>query len=208
MWARATNYLRRRLAYGYLRWHGVETEPGFVTLAGMPIIKRAPGSVIKLGANVTLVSSRRFNPAGINHPVILATLRPGARIEIGDGCGLSGATLCAAQSVTLLQNTMVGVNAAVYDTDFHPADPNRRRLQRGFDEHVPVVPVAIGEDVWIGANSMVLKGVTIGNRAVVAAGAVVTRSVPADSVVGGVPAKLISNHWAQESSTPNMTSPE
>jgi maltose O-acetyltransferase len=52
-------------------------------------------------------------------------------------------------------------------------------------------PVRIGNDVWIGGNVTILPGVTIGNNVVVAAGAVVTKDVPDDSLVGGVPARLI-----------------
>ena len=54
-------------------------------------------------------------------------------------------------------------------------------------------PVKIGNDVWIGAHATILAGVTIGNGAVIAAGAVVTKDVPANTVVGGVPAKIIKN---------------
>jgi serine acetyltransferase len=60
-----------------------------------------------------------------------------------------------------------------------------------FDLPCVAAPVIIGDDVWIGANAVVLPGVTIGDGAVVAAGAVVSRDVAAYSVVGGVPAKLI-----------------
>lgn len=63
---------------------------------------------------------------------------------------------------------------------------------RGIDEQgVTTKPIVIGDDVWIGANAVILPGVTIGRHAVVAAGAVVTQDVPEKSLVGGVPAKII-----------------
>ncbi len=71
---------------------------------------------------------------------------------------------------------------------------NFNDLQRRIDEQgVSTRPVVIGDDVWIGANAVILPGVTIGSHAVVAAGAVVTKDVPAHTLVGGVPAKVIKN---------------
>ena len=52
-------------------------------------------------------------------------------------------------------------------------------------------PIVLGKNVWVGANATILRGVTIGDNAVVAAGAVVTKDIPADTVAGGVPAKAI-----------------
>ena len=59
------------------------------------------------------------------------------------------------------------------------------------EQGVSTQPVVIGDDVWIGANAVILPGVTIGRHCVVAAGAVVTKDVPDNTVVGGVPAKII-----------------
>ena len=67
----------------------------------------------------------------------------------------------------------------------HDLDPEKR-------QQLHPAPIRIGKRVWIGANATVLPGVTIGDNAVVAAGAVVTKDVPADTIVGGVPAKQIS----------------
>ena len=74
-----------------------------------------------------------------------------------------------------------GVVLATLDHDFAPE--KRQQLHPA--------PIHIGKRVWIGANAVVTKGVTIGDNAVVAAGAVVTQDVPADTIVGGVPAKII-----------------
>ena len=68
-------------------------------------------------------------------------------------------------------------------------DASKRIDQQG----ITTRPVVIGDDVWIGANAVVLPGVTVGNHSVVAAGAVVTKDVPPHTVVGGVPAKVIKN---------------
>ncbi len=85
--------------------------------------------------------------------------------------------------ITIDEGALIGhgVVLATLDHDFAPE--KRQQLHPA--------PIHIGKNVWIGANAVVTKGVTIGDNAVVAAGAVVTKDVPADTIVGGVPAKFI-----------------
>jgi len=85
--------------------------------------------------------------------------------------------------ITIDEGALIGhgVVLATLDHDFAPE--KRQQLHPA--------PIHIGKRVWIGANAVVTKGVTIGDNAVVAAGAVVTQDVPADTIVGGVPAKII-----------------
>lgn len=80
---------------------------------------------------------------------------------------------------------MIGPNTMITTVN-HPLSPKGRRNHIGKG-----TPVRIGNDVWIGGNCTILPGVTIGNNVVVAAGAVVTKDVPDNCVVGGVPAKII-----------------
>ena len=82
-------------------------------------------------------------------------------------------------------NLAQGITVTALNHNF--ADKNKRIDEQG----VSTKPVVIGDDVWIGANAVILPGVTIGKHAVVAAGAVVTTDVPENTVVGGVPAKVI-----------------
>jgi acetyltransferase-like isoleucine patch superfamily enzyme len=72
----------------------------------------------------------------------------------------------------------------------HNFDDTQKRID---EQGVSTIPVTIEDDVWIGANAVILPGVTIGNHCVVAAGAVVTKDVPPHSLVAGVPAKVIKN---------------
>ncbi len=82
-------------------------------------------------------------------------------------------------------NLAQGITVSALNHNF--ADTTKRIDEQG----VTTKPVVIGDDVWIGANAVILPGVTIGKHAVVAAGAVVTHDVPEKSLVGGVPAKII-----------------
>lgn len=82
-------------------------------------------------------------------------------------------------------NVMIGPGTLI-STVNHPLSPSRRR------QHLAVAkPVTIGNDVWIGGNVTILPGITIGSGAVIAAGAVVTRNVPDNTIVAGVPAKVV-----------------
>lgn len=89
--------------------------------------------------------------------------------------------------IVIGDNVMVGPNAYIsdFDHDIHITDG------AAIGAEGECAPVRIGNHVWIGANAVVLKGVTIGDGAVVAAGGVVTKDVPAMAVVGGVPARLL-----------------
>ena len=77
------SFFNNIITYCYLKLKGVDTKYGYVKLLGFPIIIKAPNSKIILKKGVTLVSNSKYNPAGINHPVILATLAENAIIEIG-----------------------------------------------------------------------------------------------------------------------------
>ncbi|KFE33437.1 DapH/DapD/GlmU-related protein [Thioclava atlantica] len=121
-------------------------------------------------------------------------------MTIGDRVGMTGAAIFCATGIEIGNDVQIGANANIYDTDFHALDHVDRRMGR----NIPTAPVRIGDDVWIGANVTVLKGVTIGSRAVIAAGSVVTSDIAADTLAGGVPCKAIRslkpiNHEAVDS---------
>lgn len=107
---------------------------------------------------------------------------PGAIIRIGNGTYLNRGTLVVAHDrVEIGKHCKIAWDVVIMDTDQHviPQMENRNR------------PVVIGDDVWIGCRVIILKGVTIGARSVIAAGAVVTKDIPPDSVAAGVPARVI-----------------
>ena len=91
--------------------------------------------------------------------------------------------------MTIGSRTLIGGGTKIYDTDFHSLD-HRQRGDYGRETAV-TKPVRIGEDVFIGAHSIILKGVTIGDRSIVGAGSVVTKAIPADEVWAGNPARCI-----------------
>lgn len=110
----------------------------------------------------------------------------GRNIHIGSNfTGNYNITMLDIREIRIGDNVMIGPNTLI-TTVGHPLSPLGRRRHLGIAK-----PVVIGDDVWIGGNCTILPGVTIGHNAVVAAGAVVTKDVPDNCVVGGVPARVI-----------------
>jgi acetyltransferase-like isoleucine patch superfamily enzyme len=155
---------------------------------GVPILQKHRRSLMQIGDDLSLRSIAHSNALGPFHPVMLSTRRPGARLVIGRGFGMTGGTLCAEESITIGDDVWVGGNCTITDTDFHPlrlAD----RLARPLDG--ATAPVVIEDGVFIGMQSLVLKGVTIGAQSVIGAGSVVTRDIPPGVIAAGNPARVI-----------------
>lgn len=161
-----------------------------VEVVGLPRILKLPGSKIIINKGVKLVSDWRYNPAGIHGPVTLATFSEDAVIVIGEKASLSGSILCAVSRIEIGRWAMLGVNTKIYDTDFHCCESLKRRSQKSVKE-APFSAVTVGDDVWIGADCLILKGVEIGSGSVIAARAVVTKSCPSCVIVAGMPARII-----------------
>lgn len=181
---------RRILALPYIRLlfacHGIRWQPRW-RIWGMPIIQRYRGSRIELGEGLLLRSWPSSNPLAPNHPVVLATRSAQALIRVGRDVGMTGATIVAAERIEIGDRVFVGANATIVDTDFHPLDPETRQRDVLAGEHRPVV---LEDDVFVGMNSLILKGVRIGRGAVIGAGSVVTKNVPPGVVVAGNPARI------------------
>ena len=110
----------------------------------------------------------------------------GKNITIGKGVFInSGCCFQDQGGVTIGDGCFIG-HQVVFATIDHGLDPEHRH-----DNYM--APIVLGRNVWVGSHSTILKGVTIGDNSVIAAGAVVTKDVPANVVVGGVPAKIIKN---------------
>lgn len=157
--------------------------------SGMVHIKaRNAGSII-IGNHVTLLAGWRTNRVGLTGPVILHTWE-GGRIEIGDHTGASSVVISSRSFIKIGNHCKIGGNVRIFDHDFHALDWQIRR-NGDHDSDIATRHIVIGDDVFIGANAIILKGVSIGARAIIGAGSVVTKDVPADSVVVGNPAILI-----------------
>jgi len=138
--------------------------------------------------------------AGCTMDGVMFNAGPEARIEIGDHCFFQEATLISDLEIRIGCRVVIGWHATVIDADFHPmaaaprmadavaCSPLGRGAARQPFERRPVV---IEDDVWIGPNATILKGVRVGARARVEPGAVVVTDVPPDSRVLGNPARIL-----------------
>jgi len=158
---------------------------------GTIILQRWPGSLIELGRGVGIISSsRRCTSATIHAPTRLRTFAGSAAILIGDGVTMNGTAITArSRTIRIGKGTMIGPNCVITDSDFHAPWPPETRLTTPACERDR--DVTIGDDVWLGMRCIVLKGVTIGDGAIVAAGSVVTRDVPPATIVAGTPARVV-----------------
>ena len=172
----------------YLLLWGVKVGKN-LSAYSLPLCRRRGSAKIEIGDNVVILNKLSENTAGIIHPTVLAAVLPGAHLKIGNNVSISGAILYCTQEIVVEDNVGFGVGAKVYDTDFHAVNVLKRR--EGKIEDVKRAPVRICQDVWIGSNATILKGVVIGAGSVIGANAVVTKNVPSNVVVAGVPAKVV-----------------
>ena len=165
---------------------------GKVTLNGIPLIEIMKGSRLYIGTDVSLNSNNKGYHINLHSPVKLLADRPGAVIRIGDKTRIHGTCIHAYQSVVIGNNCLIAANCQIFDGNGHDLsfpDVDNRINTKGTSK-----PVTIEDSVWIGANSIVLPGVTIGRGSVVSANSVVVKDVPPMVVVGGNPAVIIKNY--------------
>lgn len=147
---------------------------------GIPKISRTPLSVIKFGNNNTFRSDVSSNLIGVNHKCILSTHSKNALIQIGDNCGFSGVTIGAFKKIVIGNNVLCGANTVITDFDWH--------WSRYPSEAKPVI---IHDNVWLGLNTIILKGVEIGENSIIGACSLVVKSIPANVIAAGNPCKVI-----------------
>jgi len=147
---------------------------------------QAPGLVI--GDRVRVYTWTTFN------------VEPSGVVTIGSDSVLVGAVFMCADRITVGGRVVISYNVTIADSDFHPLDPELRRLdavanspQGDRSQRPPLVtrPVVVEDDVWIGIGAIILKGVRVGRGARIGPGAVVTRDVPPHTTVAGNPAQRL-----------------
>lgn len=159
-------------------WYGLQ---GFSCAGGtvIPALHMTWPHQVSIGKNGRLEHAISFKYDGIWKPG--PAIRIGDEVFIGSGCEFN-----IRAGIDIGRNALIASGCRFIDHDHGTVPGTPMRMQHG-----PEKQIVLAEDVWLGCNVIVLKGVNIGNGAIVAAGAVVTRNVPAGEIWGGVPAKKI-----------------
>ena len=147
---------------------------------GIPSIKKGKDSVFSIGGGCRFSCRFASNRIGLYHTCMLTT-EDNAVLEIGRGSGFSGVSIWCFKRIVIGNNVRVGANVTIMDGDAHQDDP-----RAGMNKDV-----LIEDNVWIGANTMVMKGVTIGKNALIGAGSIVTKDIPSNVIAAGNPCKVI-----------------
>lgn len=160
-----------QLALSQLYLRNTQSHP-LVKCQGKPQIKNQ-GTMV-LNKNVSIWSTIQKT---------LLTVHTGGLMHIGENTFINGARIAAKKEIRIGKNCMIAPGVVMMDSDYH--EPGNISRERGG------TPIIIQNNVWIATNSIILKGITIGEGAVIAAGAVVTKDVAPYTLVGGNPARLI-----------------
>jgi acetyltransferase-like isoleucine patch superfamily enzyme len=172
-------------------------------LMGRATCELAPGSRLSRSARVRNISGDTKKIAVGKHCHIqgeLLVFAHGGQITIGDWCYVGeGTRIWSAASIVLGDRVLISHSVNIFDNLTHPIKATDRHAQveqiltRGHPRALALgeQPVTIHDDAWVGAGAFVLRGVTLGQGAIVAAGAVVTKDVPPFSIAAGNPAVIV-----------------
>lgn len=144
------------------------------------------GKVI-IGNGFRVNSGNKYNLIGRQQKTILWVE---GSLSIGNNVGISSTAIICNHSISIGNNVIIGGNTVIYDTDFHSLDPDLRNSNED-KKNAKKRPVVILDNVFIGAHSTILKGITIGANSVVGACSVVTRDIPPNEIWAGNPACFI-----------------
>ena len=161
---------------------------------GFVFIKISKQGKLKIGKRFNLNTRKGSNLVGITNRASFQVIEKGI-IEIGDYCGFTSTVLSSRTLIKIGNHVKIGGNVRIFDHDYHSLNHLHRRDSKKDGENVKTAPVIIDDDVFIGTNSIILKGVNIGARSIIGAGSVVSlKIIPPDSVVAGNPARIIKSN--------------
>lgn len=160
----------------------------FVTL-GVPLLDVNSDSYVNFGSGLVIINSAKYSTLGKSNKCKFVVSKD-AVLTIGNKAGMSNVVIVATKSVKIGSNVMIGGGVTIVDSDFHSLNPLHWHSNAD-EENMISLPVVIKDNVFIGMDSIILKGVTIGNNVIIAAGSVVFKDIPDNQIWGGNPANFI-----------------
>ena len=148
------------------------------------------GATLKIGKEFKLNSGKNFNPIGRNQRSLFVVNKD-AELTIGNNVGMSSVAIVCSKKISLGNNVRIGGNTVFYDTDFHSLNYQERTSNPENKNNIRIKPISVGDNVFIGGHSLILKGSTIGENSIVGAGSLVTGSIPSNEIWAGNPARFI-----------------
>lgn len=161
-----------------------------MVINGFPVIFCSQQGTLKIGSDFVMNSGKYHNQIGRNQPCYLITHGKGI-ITIGNNVGMSSSAIVCFEKITIGDNVKIGGSTVIYDSDFHSLDYSERIQIPEIKSNVRTNPVFIDDNVFIGAHSIILKGVRIGKNSIIGSGSVVSCSIPDNEIWAGNPAKYI-----------------
>lgn len=149
-----------------------------------------PKGTIIIGNNVRINLAEWANPIGFTGRTNFKVISTGT-IKVGNDVGISCASFVSNSEITIGNRVLIGAGVKIYDTDFHSLNKEERFATMRKVENINTNKISIGDDCFIGAGTMILKGVQIGDNVVVGANSVVTKNLESNAIYAGNPAKMI-----------------
>jgi acetyltransferase-like isoleucine patch superfamily enzyme len=161
-------------------------NPSRLKINGILIISNS--GTIRIAPGCKINSSKFKNIIGgdTRSSIIVAK---GATLQIGEGTRISNSAIQCSERISIGKHAMIGGSCRIWDSDFHSTDPEIRKNTP--NEGFVTAKIKIGNNVFIGGGTIILKGSVIGDNTVLAAGSVVSGTIPANEIWGGNPAKFI-----------------
>jgi acetyltransferase-like isoleucine patch superfamily enzyme len=163
----------------YFKIKNILSSIKFSSISSLDVVGKSP----LIHGKGKIIAGKNLSLRSVSTPIELYADKE-ARIIIGDNVRINnGAIVSAQKEIVIGNNTLIADQTIIYDTDWHGFDGKKTKIS----------PIRIGNNVWIGTRSIILKGVQIGDNSIIGAGSLITKNIPENSLFAGNPAKFIRN---------------
>ncbi|MEC9302827.1 MAG: acyltransferase [Bacteroidota bacterium] len=180
--------INRMYTYFILKGNGINFK-NFKS-NGVPFVAVSKNGNFEIGIDFKMNNGLIGNPIGRPQPCTFV-VDSNAHLKIGNNVGISSTAIVCHLSIQIGDNVKIGGGTCIYDTDFHALDKKKRMNSKTDMLNKADKPVIIGNNVFIGAHSTILKGVIIGENSIIGACSVVSKSIPSNEIWAGNPIKFI-----------------